>query len=552
MEERDFYWESIFEQQRKWTDYELKKRDFVDDDYCSYLVVPQRRRKRLQRAVEAARQRLFDATYNPDVNGEASAFKADLALQCLQQTCLASVGGDWDEFQSELSCSGTGSSLFRSLARLLTASSGSLLSASREDKEVLEETVPLQADENSKVSNQSGSDAGVVEGAAELGSAENKIDQVSFRPFELTDVPPAELRRRLNKGEIAPRDEWLPTQDTTNKKSVSVAEGRERLGFAERLRSEASKRLEAKNAEEAVTLYIQGCHLLEYYRCDVDVTLDEMIQTELRRFRLNAARLSLKLHRFREAITFVEDQLKDSPHDGNALYLRGRGYELAGDFDLARLNYAALRQDAYASDDDRKCGLFALHRLHSKHTLNSQKLKNIVELYQKDLPPLSAEEEVKWKLATSLSQFDKDDDGQASTAADEPISPKPSRSTYSFRSSRPVLTDHTKMVKLLETMLKLYTSPAVNANLEAIRFKADFDERKTILALRKFLPTVLAPVLVKFGYGTESDDYTELKRKFDQDVLYHRHAPDASDCERLKIGDMMKHLHEVLVGSPLD
>lgn len=40
-----------------------------------------------------------------------------------------------------------------------------------------------------------------------------KLTKVTPEEFTIDDVPRAELQKRLNRGEIAPRDEWIPSND---------------------------------------------------------------------------------------------------------------------------------------------------------------------------------------------------------------------------------------------------------------------------------------------------------------------------------------------------
>lgn len=47
----------------------------------------------------------------------------------------------------------------------------------------------------------------------ELSEEDTELTKVSPEVFTLEEVPRAELQKRLNRGEIAPRDEWIPSSD---------------------------------------------------------------------------------------------------------------------------------------------------------------------------------------------------------------------------------------------------------------------------------------------------------------------------------------------------
>lgn len=53
------------------------------------------------------------------------------------------------------------------------------------------------------------------EGKAKSTTWSSTLEMTSPETFQLEDVPRLELQKRLNRGEIAPRDEWIPSEDKT-------------------------------------------------------------------------------------------------------------------------------------------------------------------------------------------------------------------------------------------------------------------------------------------------------------------------------------------------
>eukprot|EP01056_Protomagalhaensia_sp_Gyna25_P004870 Protomagalhaensia_sp_Gyna_25__4869@NODE_50_length_6124_cov_50_591454_g37_i0_p1_GENE_NODE_50_length_6124_cov_50_591454_g37_i0NODE_50_length_6124_cov_50_591454_g37_i0_p1_ORF_typecomplete_len447_score79_71TPR_16/PF13432_6/1_2TPR_16/PF13432_6/3_1e05TPR_21/PF09976_9/3_5e05ANAPC3/PF12895_7/0_00031TPR_19/PF14559_6/1TPR_19/PF14559_6/0_42TPR_MalT/PF17874_1/0_032TPR_MalT/PF17874_1/35BTAD/PF03704_17/0_028TPR_2/PF07719_17/1e04TPR_2/PF07719_17/3_8e02TPR_2/PF07719_17/0_3TPR_5/PF12688_7/0_14TPR_5/PF12688_7/4_9 len=442
----------------------------------------------------------------------------DVLLLCIQSRCLDAVAHDKVALRLILDNSDANEKKCFTLLRGLLKTKNEIDPASNGSTEA---TSPTSSD--------------VVDLGSELVAP--KVQPVSFPSFELSDVPTAELRRRLNRGEIAPRDEWIPSEDTTHKKPVSTQEALERLTFGERIRSEAESKFANNELEEAATLFIQGVRLLEFSKCDVEVTLGDQIQSALRRFRLNLARVNLKLGHFRESIKFLDDQLNEDSHDGTALYLRGRSLELVGDYSKAVENYYSLYRDPIASDEEKQAGLYALHRLKKTNVEDGKKMKQIIDRYHQELPD---EDFTSWEFIADPSE-----NKETSTAY------TPGRKTKSQLISSglklPRVKERSTMEYNLMALLRLYTSAEVAPLLWNAKVNADFEEVRIIKALRKLMPSIVAPLLRSFGYGDDQSDYWEMKRRFDSDVHYYRFAAEFSETERKQFSDLVTQIREVLM-----
>eukprot|EP01053_Blabericola_migrator_P013365 Blabericola_migrator_1__13364@NODE_948_length_5913_cov_205_487342_g658_i0_p2_GENE_NODE_948_length_5913_cov_205_487342_g658_i0NODE_948_length_5913_cov_205_487342_g658_i0_p2_ORF_typecomplete_len429_score60_91TPR_16/PF13432_6/3_3e05TPR_21/PF09976_9/4_3e05TPR_19/PF14559_6/0_00036TPR_15/PF13429_6/0_00081TPR_MalT/PF17874_1/42TPR_MalT/PF17874_1/0_017ANAPC3/PF12895_7/0_0013TPR_5/PF12688_7/0_15TPR_5/PF12688_7/17BTAD/PF03704_17/0_011TPR_2/PF07719_17/6_9e02TPR_2/PF07719_17/0_056NARP1/PF12569_8/0_0062TPR_9/ len=425
----------------------------------------------------------------------------------MQRTCLNVVQRNIEVYNSELARAKD--PLFRQLRDLMETSQGSPFSAST--------TV----------------------------SDDGKIEPTAFRPFTLDEVPPEELSRRLNRGEIAPREEWIPSDDVLNKKSVSSGEARERLGFATKIRAEAEVKLKESSWEEASTLFIQGIRLLEYYRCDVDSALDDELKCTLRKFRLNLSRVNLTLGRYRESIKFLDDQIRETPDDGVAMYLRGRAYEYAGDFDQAYHNYHQLYTSTVATDDERQVGLYALHRLKKTNWETGKKLKEMVDSYQKELDMDAGVDFSEYFRGNSTDS--------AEISPSKPSSAESKASNLGCRTScthyEPVVKDRAIMERNLMELLSIYTDPIVAPQLWQLKMNAEFEEIRILKALKKYLPDVLTPALERFGYAAQgATDYATMKARFDRDLHHYRFDPQFTEKERKEISEIVTTMRDVLMG----
>eukprot|EP01057_Protomagalhaensia_wolfi_P001896 Protomagalhaensia_wolfi_Nauph_80__1895@NODE_218_length_3152_cov_86_466110_g164_i0_p4_GENE_NODE_218_length_3152_cov_86_466110_g164_i0NODE_218_length_3152_cov_86_466110_g164_i0_p4_ORF_typecomplete_len164_score30_83_NODE_218_length_3152_cov_86_466110_g164_i017092200 len=154
---------------------------------------------------------------------------------------------------------------------------------------------------------------------------------------------------------------------------------------------------------------------------------------------------------------------------------------------------------------------------------------------------LADEDFTSWEFFADPS----DDHKETSTAA-QPARKSKSLATSSCLKS-PTVKDRSTMEYNLMALLRLYTSAEVAPLLWKAKVNAEFEEVRIIKALRKLMPTIVAPLLRSFGYGDEQSDYWEMKRRFDSDVHYYRFAVEFSENERKQFSDLVTQIREVLM-----
>lgn len=203
------------------------------------------------------------------------------------------------------------------------------------------------------------------------------ITKVSPPPFDLKDVPIKELRQRLGRGEIAPRKEWIPTNDKKDKKTIGKEELEERLNFAEKLNTEGKTALALGNYHHSLTRFTQGIHLLEYYEC-AEAGDTMAIIDALNKFRRNEAIVNLKLKNYRSTIASCTDCIADSPHDGKAKFLRAKAYWAVGDTNLAKIDLEDLIQDPYCTDEQQSAATALMRQILCDEKKDEMQIRKII------------------------------------------------------------------------------------------------------------------------------------------------------------------------------
>ncbi|CDJ34081.1 uncharacterized protein EMH_0018650 [Eimeria mitis] len=149
-----------------------------------------------------------------------------------------------------------------------------------------------------------------------------------------TDLPQEELAERMSKGEICPREEWIPGI-SKGKRPLEGAALEEHLSFGDRLLREGREAYTAKNSELAFMRFKQGIELMNWVEAK-----DKQQQTRVEHifslFLKNAAQAAIQLGKYQEAIRMhfmsepVVSELKElrslADFDYRRLVIRCRKY----------------------------------------------------------------------------------------------------------------------------------------------------------------------------------------------------------------------------------
>ncbi|KAL8432419.1 hypothetical protein Efla_000196 [Eimeria flavescens] len=384
----------------------------------------------------------------------------------------------------------------------------------------------------------------------------NELHEEAARPVDMADLdylkkrtwkdlPSSELAERMSKGEICPREEWIPGI-SKGKRPLDTAALEEHLSFGERLAREGREAYAARDYDTAFMRFRQGEELVNWVEARDAVrqrSVDDMYCMFLR----NVAQSALKLEKYQEAIrasTTIIQQLDE--HDSKARYRRGRAYLLLGmakcakdDFlfilkspystneavHAARLGLEDLRRVVSRSETEAKTtvrkglsgGLFSRGRLTEEEAIRatfSADTNADEENFGEPeddlgfrLPPLQ-----KFRgSASSLVSMSEEDaslpyfptSGETKGVASYQLNRAQGSSANSEDAERPPLNlDETR--NLLLDLLDAYTSEPVASQLNELRSLADFDYRRVVLRARKFLPQIQAPILSRHGLQGES------------------------------------------------
>ncbi|PFH36990.1 TPR repeat-containing protein [Besnoitia besnoiti] len=207
-----------------------------------------------------------------------------------------------------------------------------------------------------------------VEAAKEIGPSDYET------PTERTwrDIPQDELAERLCKGEICPREEWIPGL-SKDKRPLDPESLDEHLKLGDRMLQDGREAYAAGDFDLASIRFTQGVQLLNWVkaaRTEDQYRVDEMYLMHLR----NQAQAALKLEKFQEAIRACTTIIQDiDEHDAKARYRRAQAYTMLGLIKCAKDDYVFILKSPYVDETAVKAARVALANL--RRILNNYKLQ---------------------------------------------------------------------------------------------------------------------------------------------------------------------------------
>ncbi|CDJ39362.1 Peptidyl-prolyl cis-trans isomerase d-like protein, related [Eimeria tenella] len=397
------------------------------------------------------------------------------------------------------------------------------------------------------------------------------------------DLPQAELAERMSKGEICPRDEWIPGI-SKGKRPLDAPALEEHLSFGERLAREGREAYATGDYDKAFMRFKQGVELVNWVEAK-DAVSQRRIDDMYSLFLKNSAQAALQLGKYQEAIracTTIIQELDE--HDSKARYRRGRAYLLLGmtkcakdDFMFilkspystqegvcaARLGLQELRQVLNKSETEAKLtvcrglegSLFSRGRLAAAHVRqlgaaddpdkSDDDQFHFSRNYPEDktdfhLPPSKTTAEA----ANSCNSADGqgvESISKAATCDEAETQDKHTEYTKKGETQELPPLSLAKTRSILLDFLDAYTSDPVAAELNALRSLADFDYRRVILRARKYLPQVQQPILAR--HGIVGDDHRSNMKLVEKGVSYWRFkSPEieelTKDCLQAVFGDV--------------
>lgn len=152
------------------------------------------------------------------------------------------------------------------------------------------------------------------------------------------DLPEDELAERLCKGEICPRDEWIPGL-SKDKRPLDSKSLEQHLQLGEVMMSDGRKAYAEESYDTALMRFTQGVQLLNWVRAansEEQHLIDDMYLIFLR----NQAQAALKLEKYQECLRACTTILQNiDEHDAKARYRRARAYTLLGLIKSAKDDY---------------------------------------------------------------------------------------------------------------------------------------------------------------------------------------------------------------------
>ncbi|KAL8447769.1 hypothetical protein Emag_004177 [Eimeria magna] len=352
------------------------------------------------------------------------------------------------------------------------------------------------------------------------------LDYLKQRTWK--DLPQAELAERMSKGEICPREEWIPALE-------------EHLAFGERLAREGREAYAASDYGTAFMRFKQGVELVNWVEAK-DAVRQRCVDDMYCMFLRNVAQAALKLEKYQEAIracTTIIQQLDE--HDSKARYRRGRAYLLLGMAKCAKDDFLFILKSPYSTNEGVHAARLGLRELRRVVSRSETETKATVrkglsgELFSKGR--LTEEEAIR---ATFSADTNSDEEEYRAEDDEEdfrlPPLQKFSGSTASMESSRfgdtqrpPLNLDETR--DLLLDLLDAYTSEPVASQLNELRSLADLDYRRVVIRARKFLPQIQAPIFAR--HGLQGESHRSQMKVLEKSVAFWRFQdPEIADLTR--------------------
>lgn len=375
----------------------------------------------------------------------------------------------------------------------------------REDDQVkdqLNEALDVLEDTASKIRAAYSSIQQTTETVPTLEDVREDVQNRAKRTWK--DLPSDELAERLSKGEIMPRDEWIPGQGR-ERRTLRGPEVEAHLAFGKRLHTEGNEAFRNNQLELALTRYTQGAQLLNWVEGET-AEITGRINDLLLVFLKNQAAASLLLGEYRITEEATTCALKLDPHDSKALYRRAEAFVCLGNLPAAKDDYMAIIKSPYS---DSAAILAARQGI--------RRIRSVVSKWKSDVRRLvtSATEDVVFSFDRLPSTGETSNIASAKPLVHRnPASPtepirqyKPSWERFirvfgspdsiTLAESTPnvsVLPDE-KTYILLEDILECYTSDTTQQQLNDLRRDADFDELRILVRFKHLIPSLLEPIL---------------------------------------------------------
>eukprot|EP00914_Ancora_sagittata_P008803 GHVO01017069.1.p1 GENE.GHVO01017069.1~~GHVO01017069.1.p1 ORF type:complete len:488 (+),score=121.94 GHVO01017069.1:337-1800(+) len=300
------------------------------------------------------------------------------------------------------------------------------------------------------------------------------------------DIPMEERQRRMAKGEILPRDEWLPGQ---GKKPLNHATASEHLAWGTRLLKEGTEAYQSKRLDTALMRYTQGVRLLESVEGEEEDD-NRLILDMIGKFYKNRALAAMGLGKWTEARDACTLALEIDAHDSKARYRRGSAHIGLGDLKEAKDDYIYILKDPHSAPHARLAAKTGF-----------QNIRSIVIKWRRDCKGIIKAVSEESVFSNDRASIEKQEKHGHTAPRIQPHKEKKiedDRTEY----APPLSLADTK--SMLIDLLVEYSTDDFSFKIAEQKRMAEYDERRIILRARKLVPAVAGPVLRKWGFSDES------------------------------------------------
>eukprot|EP00917_Polyrhabdina_sp_WS-2016_P021932 GHVP01047509.1.p1 GENE.GHVP01047509.1~~GHVP01047509.1.p1 ORF type:complete len:474 (+),score=114.95 GHVP01047509.1:42-1463(+) len=335
-----------------------------------------------------------------------------------------------------------------------------------------------------------------------------------------TDLPEEVVKERLRKGEIIPKDEWIPGQ---GRRTLEKDEGQTHLDFVLNVLNDGKNHFQKKEFETAFLKFYQGVKFVEWVECS-----DEDIDKELRWNEIcllkNTSECALKIDKWHECLEFCSRVLEIYPSEEKTLLRKARAHLLLGNISEATKIYKSLSSSSLPSDECRAAARVGLH--------NVRKVVNDWKKDARKILHLLGSEEV-FGQSREFSN-----DTTLTSHKEEKFPETPPLVIRPTEKNKPFLGREETSDLLLE-LLEIYTDPRVSASLEKMKNEAEYEEIRIVQRAQKILPELIGPTLER--WKLPGSNFKEKNRELQKLCSFW-------SKEDLEIRELINECQELVVG----
>ncbi|XP_053991421.1 tetratricopeptide repeat protein 1-like isoform X2 [Hylaeus volcanicus] len=361
-----------------------------------------------------------------------------------------------------------------------------------------------------------------------------------------SDLPQEEVAERLSKGEILPREEWIPGHGK-ERRVLNHNDTMAHLNFATRLHKEGNDAFLNSSYDIALLRYTQGVQLLNWVEGN-NTEDTQALENMLLTFYKNQAAAALCVEDYRVAEEAATHGLKMDPHDAKSLYRRAEAYLCLGQISLAMKDYKSILRSPHADTNASQAARNGIRRIRCIVSKWKTDVKEFVPTAVKD----DTFSEQRYHVQKEYQNYLRDIDGCQYPPKKESLKKKQDweffcRVICPLAILEDIATNpkiHVSCVSeedvelILQSILKRYTEPDIQSIVQKMSKEADFEEPRIFIRVTPVLFLHLEKLLEPWeNLGSTIE---EKQRNLVQSIILYKGCPN--------IDFFIKNLYYCIIG----